>query len=89
MIIERRKDGFTLLELIIVFMIIGILAAISIPNFRKARQSSRRLGFAVGGAMDTANFRENIDMGYLPLASAITTEGIYNEYYFDTGHGQG
>ncbi|MBU1108892.1 MAG: VWA domain-containing protein [Candidatus Riflebacteria bacterium] len=85
MITERRRNGVTLLELIIVFMIIGILAAISIPNFRKARQGRPRLGFAVGGAMDSVNFRENIDKGYLPLASAITTEGIYNEYYFDTG----
>ena len=88
--IQRRRNGFTLLEFIIVVMVVGILAAISVPNFRKARMQSpaRRLGFAVGGAMDSVNFRENIDRGCLPLASAITTEGIYNEYYFDTGMGK-
>jgi len=91
MINIRRRDGFTLLEFIIVVMIVGVLAAISIPNFRKARMSARRptLGFAVGGAMDALNFRENIEQGYLPLPSAITTEGIYNEYYFDTGMKEG
>lgn len=87
MISEKNRKGFTLLELLIVFMIVGVLAAISIPNFRKARMSTSRraIGFAVGGSMDSTNFRENIEKGYLPLASAITTEGVFNEYYFDTG----
>lgn len=84
---EKRRIGFTLLELIIVVMIVGFLAAISIPNFRKARMQGprRSLGFVVGGSMDALSFRVNISNGYLPLASAITTEGVYNEYYFDTG----
>lgn len=89
MITNRRRDGFTLLELLIVFMIVGVLAALAIPNFRKARQGGGRsrssIGFAVGGSMDSTNFRENIEEGCLPLASSITTEGIFNEYYFDTG----
>ena len=68
---EKRRIGFTLLELIVVVMIVGFLAAISIPNFRKARMQAprRSLGFAVGGAMDALSFRENINKGYLPLAS--------------------
>ncbi|OGK12749.1 MAG: hypothetical protein A2W80_18280 [Candidatus Riflebacteria bacterium GWC2_50_8] len=87
---EKRRCGITLLELLIVLSIIGVLVAISIPNFRKARMQARRgLGFAVGGSMDAQSFRENIDKGYLPLASAITTEGVYNEYYFDTGMKEG
>lgn len=39
--LKGRKGGFTLVEIMIVVLIIGILLAIAIPNFMKARETSR------------------------------------------------
>ena len=36
-----RKKAFTLVEIMIVVLIIGILLAIAVPNFMKARDTSR------------------------------------------------
>ncbi|KHO46090.1 MAG: hypothetical protein QS98_C0005G0037 [archaeon GW2011_AR3] len=50
-----------------------------------AGSASDTIGFSVGGAKDINNFRENIRNGYLPVPTDITYEGLYYDYFFDTG----
>lgn len=39
--LQKSREGFTLIEIMIVVLIIGILLAIAVPNFIQARDSSR------------------------------------------------
>ncbi len=49
---------------------------------------SGKIGLSAGGAKDINNFRENIRNNYLPLPTDITYEGLFYDYYFDTGQSE-
>ena len=55
------------------------------PPVRYSTELDENLGYSVGGAKDVNNFRENIENGFLPLFTDITYEGLFYDYYFDTG----
>ena len=42
MILKKNTAGFTLVEIMIVVAIIGLLAAIAVPNFMQARTNARK-----------------------------------------------
>jgi len=53
-----------------------------------APQAAGTVGLAAGGAKDVGNFRENIANGYLPLPTDLSYEGLFYDYYFDTGQSE-
>jgi Ca-activated chloride channel family protein len=54
-------------------------------SYAAAPAASPGIGFSAGGAKDIGNFRENIEQDYLPLPTDVTYEGLFYDYYFDTG----
>lgn len=56
-----------------------------IGGYYEQSYDMRKLDYSVGGAKDINNFRENIKEGFLPLLTDITYEGLFYDYFFDTG----
>ncbi|MBU1193826.1 MAG: prepilin-type N-terminal cleavage/methylation domain-containing protein [Proteobacteria bacterium] len=57
---KKNQKGFTLIELMIVIAIIGILAAIAIPQFSSYRAKS----FNAGALSDARNLKTDMEAYY-------------------------
>lgn len=65
--VERMRLGFTLMEILIVVVILGILAAIVIPSFASATEDSRKAAFTQDlRAFETGILRYQVDFGEFP-----------------------
>ncbi|MEO0511103.1 MAG: type II secretion system protein [Verrucomicrobiota bacterium] len=86
---SKRRNGFTLIEIMIVVVMIGLLAAMSMPAFQRVRHNSQNANFAndvriFSGLIETyiteiGTYPENSAPGVIPTGfeSYVKTEQWY------------
>jgi prepilin-type N-terminal cleavage/methylation domain-containing protein len=77
----RRTSAFTLVEIMIVVAIIGLLAAIAIPNFVRARETSQTNACVNNlRQIDAAKDQWALETGQTTGANAEANRGAINQY---------
>ncbi|HEX9887432.1 MAG TPA: prepilin-type N-terminal cleavage/methylation domain-containing protein [Longimicrobiales bacterium] len=90
----RDRTGFTLIEMLIVVVVIGILAAIAIPRFTASRNKAYRSA-VVSDLRNLSNHEELYHGRYLTYSTsladigAVSTEGVNTAISVATSDGWG
>lgn len=86
--VAEQKNGFTLIELMITVAIIGILAAVAIPNFlqyqARARQSEAKVNLGAIYLLEITYFVEEGRYGSMG-ETRYNLAGASNRYTYRTG----
>lgn len=88
----RKTQGFTLVEIMIVVVIIGLLAAMAIPAFQKVRQNSRRGALIndarqIGSAAQQYMLEQSVTEVTFSIGDGGVVEGPLAEYVKTVGKG--
>jgi len=85
---ESMEEGAPMAGSGILSKALGGRPSISYSTAPVAAAAGPSIGLSAGGAKDISSFRENINNSYLPLPSDLTYEGLFYDYYFETGAAQ-
>ncbi|MFM2587406.1 type II secretion system protein [Vibrio sp. TBV020] len=83
-----RKSGFTLIELVVVIVILGLLAVVAAPRFLNLQESAREATLeGVAGAMEGVITQVNAKAAIAGLTPSLSNPGNQQDYILDFGIG--
>ncbi|KXO09522.1 MSHA pilin protein MshA [Moritella sp. JT01] len=85
---SQRNSGFTLIELVITIIVLGVLAATAIPRFINLRGDAKKAAVEnfYGSLQETVNLLHMKAQIKNKLGSDITIETDYGDYQFYRGY---